>query len=58
MINSLGIKAKVGPHKCKKARYDILNVSKKDLSEIIRDIEKLRYEIYERKTPKHERTDS
>ena len=40
MINSLGFKAKVSPQKYKKARYAILNVSKKDLSKIIREFEK------------------
>ena len=34
------------------------NVSKKDLSNVIRDFEKLPYESYERKWPKHEFTDS
>ena len=36
LITSLGFKAKVRPHKYKKARYAIINVSKKELSEIIR----------------------
>ena len=36
LITSLCLKAKVRPHKCKKARYIIGNVSKKDLSKIIR----------------------
>ena len=35
LINSLGFKAKVRPHRYKKARYAIRNVSKKDLSNII-----------------------
>ena len=43
LITSLGLKAKVRPHKCKKARYAIVNVSKKELSNIIRDFEKLTY---------------
>ena len=42
----------------KKARYAILNISKKDLSKIIREFEKLSYEIYEKKRPKYEPTDS
>ena len=46
LITSLGIKAKVRPHKYKKARYSIRNVSKKDLSKIIRECEKLPYESY------------
>ena len=57
-ITSLGIKAKVRPHKYKNASYAIGNVSKKDLSEIIREFEIFPYESYERKTPKHEPIDS
>ena len=53
LITSLGIKAKVRPHKYKKERYAIGNVSKKDLSKIIREFEKLPYEIYEKKRTKH-----
>ena len=33
--------------------YAIVNVSKKDLSNIIREFDKLPYEIYEKKRPKH-----
>ena len=40
LITSLGFKAKVRPQKHKKARYAIGNVSKKDLSNIIREFEK------------------
>ena len=40
LITSMGFKAKVRPQKFKKARYVIGNVSKKDLSNIIRDFEK------------------
>ena len=58
MIISLGFKAKVSPHKYKKARYAIRNVSKKDLSKLIKDFEKLPFESYEKKSPKHEPTDS
>ena len=57
MITSLGFKAKVRPHKCKKARYAIGNISKKNLSKIIKEFEKLPYESYEKKRPKHEPTD-
>ena len=46
------------PKEIKKARYAIINVSKKELSNIIRKFEKLPYESYERKRPKHEPTDS
>ena len=54
----MGLKAKVNPHKYKKARYAIVNVSKKDLSKVIREFKKLPYESYEKKRPKHETTDS
>ena len=58
MITSLGFKAKVRPHKYKRERYAIRDVSKKYLSKIIRDFDKLLYKIYENKRPKHEPTDS
>ena len=58
LITSLGFKDKVRPHKYKNARYAIVNVSKKYLSKIIREFEKLTYESYEKKRPKHEPTDS
>ena len=58
LITSLYLKAKVRPHIYKKSRYVIGNVSKKDLLNIIREFEKLPYESYERKRPKHEPTDS
>ena len=58
MNTSIDIKAKLRPHKYKKARYAIKNVIKKDLSKIIWKFEKLPYGIYERKRPKHESTDS
>ena len=40
------------------ARYSILNVSKKDLSKIIREFEKFEKSPYEKKRPKYEPTDS
>ena len=40
------------------ARYAIGNVSKKDLSNIIREFEKLPYESDDKKRPKHEPTDN
>ena len=43
LITSLGLKTKVRPHNYKKASYAIKNVSKKDLSKIIREFEKLSY---------------
>ena len=58
LITYLGFKAKLRPHKYKKARYAIGNFSKKDLSRIIKEFEKLPYENYEKKRPKHEPTDS
>ena len=57
MITSLGFKAKVRPQKYKKARYAIGNVSKKDLSNIIKEFEKFEKLTYEKKSPKHEPTD-
>ena len=58
LITSLGINAKVSPNKYKRASYAIRDVSKKNLSKIIREFEKLLYKIYERMRPKHEPTDS
>ena len=58
LISSLGLKAKVRPHKYKKARYAMGNVSNKDLSKIIREFEKLPYESYEKNMPKHEPSES
>ena len=58
MIASLGFKDKVRPHRYKKEGCAIRNVSKNDLLNIIREFEKLPYESYERKRPKHEPTDS
>ena len=57
LITSLGSYSKVSPHKYKKARYAIENVSKKDLSKIIKQFDKLPYESYEKKRTKHEPTD-
>ena len=57
LITSLGLKAKARPHKYKKARYAIGNVSKKDFSNIIREFDKLPYKSYERRIPKNDPTD-
>ena len=57
LITYLGLKAKVRSHKYRRSRYAIINVSKNDLSKIIGDFEKLPYESYEKKSPKHEPTD-
>ena len=54
LITSLGFKAKARPHKYKKSRYAIVNVSKKDLSKTIRYFEKFEKLPYEKKNPKHE----
>ena len=45
LITSLGIKSKSRPNKYQKERYAIVNVGMKDLSEIIRDFEKLPYKV-------------
>ena len=44
--------------KYKKARYAILNVSKKDLSKFIREFETFEKLPNEKKRPKHKTTDS
>ena len=54
----MGLKAKLRPKKCKKARYSIGNVIEKDLSRIIREFEKLPYKSYERRRPKHAPTNT
>ena len=54
----MGLKEKARPNRYKKASYAIINVSMKDLSNIIREFEKLRYKMYERRRTKHETTDS
>ena len=58
LINSLGIRAKARPKKYKNSRYAIRDVRKKDLSKIIWEFDKLPYNSYERRRPKHEPTDS
>ena len=58
LIASLGLKTIVRSNKNKKARYAINNVIMKDLSKIIKDFEKLPYDSYVRKRPKHETTES
>ena len=58
LITSLSLKAKQISKKRKKARYAIRNVSKKDRSKIIREFEKLTYNIYKTRRPKHDPTDS
>ena len=58
LINSLGFKTKERSPKYKKVRYVIGNFSKKDLSKIIKEFEKIEKVPYEKKRPKHEPTDS
>ena len=41
LINSMDLKAKAGPKKCKKTSFSIGNVSKKELSMIIREFNKI-----------------
>ena len=47
---------KQGPQKYKKARYAIVNVSKKDLSKMIKKFEKIGRVPYVKRIPKHEPT--
>ena len=58
LITSMGFKTKARPNKYKKSRYAIRNVSKKDISKIIKEFEKFEKLPYERKRPKHEPNDS
>ena len=58
LFTSLGLKAKSRPNKYKKAGCTIVNFSKKDLSKIFREFEKLPYKSYEWRRPKHEPTES
>ena len=58
LINSLAFNTKAMLPKYKKARYTIVNVSKKDLSKIIREFEKFEKLPSEKKRHKHEPTDS
>ena len=58
LITALAFKTKVRFQKYKKARYAIGNVSKKDLSNIIKDFEKIGKVSYVKRIPKHEPTPS
>ena len=58
MVTALDFKNKVRSQKYKKARYAIGNVSEKGLSEIIKEFEKIGKLPYEKKSPKHEPTQS
>ena len=58
LVNALALKIKVRSQKYKKARYAIGNVSKKDLSNIIKEFEKIDKVPYVKRIPKHEPTSS
>ena len=58
LITSLGFKTKAGSQKYKKAIYAIRNVSEKDISKIIRELETIEKLSYEKKRHKHEPTHS
>ena len=58
LITSLGFNKKTGPKKYKKERYAIGNFSKKELSKIIKEFEKIEKPPYKKKRTKHEPTDS
>ena len=58
LVTSLDFKIKVRLQKYKKARYAIINFSEKDLSEIIKEFEKIGKVPYVKSIPKHEPTSS
>ena len=58
LVTDLAFKTKVRPQEYKKARYDIGNVSEKDLLKIIKEFEKIGKLSYEKRIPKHEPTSS
>ena len=58
LITYLGFNTKARLKKYKNARYAIVNVSKKDLSKIIKEFEKIEKLPYEKKRPKYEPTKS
>ena len=58
LVTALAFKTKVRSQKYKKARYDIGNVSEKDLSEIIKELDKIGKVPYVKRIPKHEPTSS
>ena len=58
LVTSLDLKTKVRSEKYKKARYAIGNVSMKDLSNKIKDFEKMVKVPYVKRIPKHEPTSS
>ena len=58
LVTALAFKTKVRSKKYKKARYAIGNVSEKDISKIIRHVERFEKLPYEKKRPNHEPTES
>ena len=58
LITSLSLKTIRRPKKSKKSRYGINNVSLKGISKIIKEFEKLSYEVCVPKRSKHESTES
>ena len=56
MVNALSLKTKARSKEYKKARYAIVNVRMKDLSNIIKKIENIVKVPYVKRTPKHEPT--
>ena len=58
MVTALDLKTKIGSQKYKKARYAIGNVRMKDLSNIIKEFEKVVKVTYMKRIPKHEPTSS
>ena len=58
LVTALALKTKARPKKYKKARYAIVNVSIKDLSNKIKEFEKFVRVPYLKRIPKHEPTSS
>ena len=58
LINSLGFKTKNKVAKIQKARYAIRIISEKDISNIIKDFNKIEKRPHEKKRPKHGPTES
>ena len=58
LVTALALKTKERSKKYKKARYAIGNVSMKDLSNIIKEFEKIVKVPYVKRIPKHEPTSS
>ena len=58
MVTALALKTKVRSQKYKRARYAIVNVSMKDLSNIIKEFERIEKLPYVKRIPKHEPTSS